>query len=114
MPRIPSGLWGYVKADTHSVGWETGVITPFLTISLRVHSICSLYLMRTFLQACGTEVTLQSVLKVQLPDIFPMILKKAGKAHFRVSMSWTMVVVQEADALVYFALRADLDFKLGI
>ena len=60
--RVPSGLWRQVKEDTHSVGWETGTITPFLTILLRVHSICSLYSMGTFLQACWTGVMLGSIL----------------------------------------------------
>ena len=30
-------LIGVVRDDTHLVGWETGAITPLLTMSLRVH-----------------------------------------------------------------------------
>ena len=33
MHRVPSGLQGYVKDDTHSVSWETGTITHFSTMS---------------------------------------------------------------------------------
>ena len=29
MQSVPSGLQGYVKEDTHLVGWETGAIMPF-------------------------------------------------------------------------------------
>ena len=49
---VPSGLWGYVSKDTHSVGWEIGAMTPFSTMSSKVCSICSLYLMDTFCWAC--------------------------------------------------------------
>ena len=35
MCKVPSGSWGYVRDDTHSVGWETGAITPLSTMSLR-------------------------------------------------------------------------------
>ena len=61
---IPSGLWGYVSEDTHSVGWETGALTPFSTMSSKVHSICSLCLMGTFCQACWMGRMLGSVLTV--------------------------------------------------
>ena len=44
MQSVPSGLQGYIREDTHSVGWETGVITPLSTISLRLHSISSQYI----------------------------------------------------------------------
>ena len=33
-------LMGYVREDTHSVGSETGSMTPWATMSLRVHFIC--------------------------------------------------------------------------
>ena len=114
MCRVPSGLWGYVKDDAHSVGWETGMITPFSTISLRVHSICSKYSMGTFLHACWTGIMVGLVLIVSVPDIFPMVLKEAGKACFRAIMSWTTAVVQGEVTLVDFTLRPDLVIRLGV
>ena len=45
---VPSGLQGYIREDIYSVGQETGVIIPLLTITLRVHSICSQYSIGTF------------------------------------------------------------------
>ena len=49
MHSVPSGLWGYVRDDTHLAGWETGTITPLLTMSLRMCLIHSQFSMGTFL-----------------------------------------------------------------
>ena len=38
MHKVPSGLWGYVRDDTHLVGWETGAITPLVTMLLMVYA----------------------------------------------------------------------------
>ena len=62
--REPSGLWGLVRNDTHSFGWETGVMTPLLTMSSRVHSICSWYSMGTLHWACCTGSMEGSVMMV--------------------------------------------------
>ena len=52
--REPSGFWGYVRDDIHSVGSVTGAIITWSTISCRSFSIVSLHSMGTFLLACCT------------------------------------------------------------
>ena len=73
MPSVPLGLWGYVRHDTHSVGWETEAIAPLVTMSVRVHSICSWYCMGTFFWACWTGGTEGSVLMVYVADMLPIL-----------------------------------------
>ena len=48
MQREPSGFWGNVKEDTHSIGSVTGVIMPWSTISCRSFSMAFLHSMGTF------------------------------------------------------------------
>ena len=42
------------KGGTHSVGQETSAVTPLLNMLLGVCSICSQYLIGTFLKTCCT------------------------------------------------------------
>ena len=89
-------------------------MTPFLTISLRLHSICSQYSMGTFLWAHWTGVMLQLVLMVQVPDIFPIVLKESRKACFREIMSWTTAVVQGEVTSWDFTLRTDFNLMFEV
>ena len=52
--RVTSGLWGYVREDTHSIGSVTGAITCRSTISCMIFSVCSWYSFGTYLYACWT------------------------------------------------------------
>ena len=109
--REPSNLRGYVRDDTHSVGSETGAMTPWVTMSFRLHTSCSWYLIGTFLWGCWIGDTEGSVLMVYVPGMFPMVLNKPGKACFRATMSQATTVgrIVASAGLGLWALRADLD-----
>ena len=92
MHKVPSGSLGYVRDDTHSIGWETGATAPLLTISLRVCSVCSWYSMDTFHCECWTGRMEGSVLMVCILDMLPVVSKEPGNAHFKVTMSWATAV----------------------
>ena len=92
MHKVPSGLWGYVRDDTHSVDWETEAITPCSTMSSKVHLICSWYSVGTFCLACWTGRKEGSVLMVYVPDMLYMVSKEPGKANFKVTISWATAV----------------------
>ena len=64
MCSVPLGLWRYVRDDTHLVGQEIRAIKLLVTMSSRVHLICSWYSMGTLLQACWRGGTEGSVLMV--------------------------------------------------
>ena len=53
MHSVSSGLWGYVRDDTHLVGQDTGAITHLATMLLR----CTLSALSNFLWACWTGGT---------------------------------------------------------
>ena len=91
----------------------TVAITPLLTTSSRVHSICSQYSVGTFCQACWTGVTEGLVLMVWVSEVLPMVLKEFGKAHFKATMSQTMAVEVGEVTFDNFALRADLGLVVG-
>ena len=64
MQREPLGLQGQVSEGTQVVGFESGAMTPFRTISFRAFSIWSLYSNGTFCWACCTGGMAGSVLMV--------------------------------------------------
>ena len=82
MWRGPSGFWGYVKDDTHSVGSVTGVIMAWLTISCRSFSIASLHSVGTFLLACCTGGTEGSRQIVYTPGMLPVVSNDWGDVFF--------------------------------
>ena len=85
--------------DTPSVCQETGVMTPFVTMSLRVHSICFQvlygYLLLGMLYWGYGRVSPDGA----GPGMLPMVSKELGNAGFNAIMSWTWVVVQGDVAL---------------
>ena len=52
MQRVPLGLWGYIREETHSVGGLMGVITWKSTSFQSVFCICSLYSVGTLHLVC--------------------------------------------------------------
>ena len=114
MHKVPSGLQGYVRDGTHLVGWDTGALTPLLTMSLRVHLICSWHSVDTFHWACWMGRKEGSVLMVCIPYMFPMVLKEPENAHFKAVMSWATVVEGGVTvACGFMGLRADFGFVAG-
>ena len=81
-----------MSKDTHPVGWETGAMTPLVTMSLSVFLICSQYSMGTLHWACCVGRMLGSVLMVYVQAMLPMVSKELGKAHFNAIMSQTWAV----------------------
>ena len=81
-----------MSEDTHSVGQETSMMTPLVTMSSSVFLICSQYSLGTLHQACYTGRMLGSVLMVYVPDMLPMVCKELGKACFNAIMSKTWAV----------------------
>ena len=85
--RVPSGLcMDRREEDTHFVGLETGAITPLLTMSLRVCSICFQYLSRYL----PLGVLDRGNRGVGPEDVDPRhvvycVSKESGKAHFKVT-----------------------------
>ena len=108
---------GVHQDETHLVGLETEAIAPLLTISSRVHSLCSQYCMGTFYQVCWTGRMEGSVLMVYILNMLPMVSKELGKAHSKM-MPWaTMVEGGVVVTLGLLGLRADLGFvacELGL
>ena len=90
-------------------------MTPFVTMSLSVHSICSQYSMGTFCQACCPGGMKGSVLMVYVLRMLPMVSKELGKACFNTIMSWTSAVVQGNSpwATVSWG-RAEAMYKYGL
>ena len=92
--REPSVLWVYVSKDTQSIGQETGAMTPLVTMSSSVFSICSQYSMGTLQWVCCMGRPLGSVLMVYIPDMLPVVSKELGNACFNAFMSETWAVKQ--------------------
>ena len=90
MQREPSGFWGYVKDDTHSIGSVTGAIMAWSTTSCRSFSIASQHSMGTFLLTCCTGGTEGSRQMVYTPGILHLVSIEWGNAFlFKEIMSCT-------------------------
>ena len=87
--REPSGLQGYVRDDTHSIGSVNGVIVPWSTVSCRSFSIDSLHSVGTFLLACcnGGEGGVKA--DVVHSRLVACIVKGLGECFLRETMSHT-------------------------
>ena len=87
--REPSGLWGYVRDDIHSIGSVSEVIMPWSTVSCRSFSIASLHSMGTLHLAWCTGGTEGSRQIVYTPGILAVVSNDWGKALFGEMMSHT-------------------------
>ena len=79
----PSGLWGYVRDDTPSIGSVTGVIMPWSTLSCRIFSMALLHSVGTFLLACCTVGKVGSRQMVYISGMLPVVSNDLGGCFFK-------------------------------
>ena len=94
--REPSGFWGYVRDDTHSIGSVTGAIIPWSNIYCRSFSMASLHSMGTLNLACCTGRKEGSRQIVFTPGMLPVVSNDWENAFLRETMCRTSFTVMLA------------------